>query len=145
MASIVGLTNYMERQMLRQLFTNVAIDKIPVFWIGLSSTTPNEEAADYNFTEPGDTYIRQPMANTETTISAEEATPTIITNSQIITFPLASVDWLAGANITYYGLWTAQAGSSGILLAAGPLDTPMAVLSGQQLRFAVGDLKITAQ
>ncbi len=145
MAAIVGLTNYGERQMLRQLFTDVAIAKIPTFWIGLSSTIPNEELADYNFTEPGDTYIRQPMANTETTITALEAAITRITNAQIIQFPLAGADWVGGANLIYWGIWDAQAGSSGMLLAAGPLDTPFAVLSGQQVRFAVGDLKITGE
>jgi hypothetical protein len=144
MATLVGFTNYMERQMLIQMFKSDVIAKITPFYIGLSSTTPTEDSSGspaHNFTEPsGGSYARQPMANTETTISALDAVPTKITNTLDIIFPLATANWLGGNNLLYFGLFDAVSG--GNLLLAGALITPLNILLGNQLKFAVGQLII---
>src|SRR4051812_9418074 len=96
------------------MFTTYLADKIldhttgktaftlPSVWIGLSSTTPGLDGS--NVTEPSSgSYAR--VATTGSTWNVAAAGS--VTNATTITFPLATGDWLAQANLTYGLLYDA--------------------------------------
>lgn len=105
-------------------------------YVALSSTTPTE--AGGNFTEPsGGGYARVAVASGGWAAASGTA-PAVKSNNATITFPTATADWVSGANLTYFGIYTASTG--GTLLAFGALGTAKPVLNGDTASFASGDL-----
>lgn len=133
-----GFDDATERAILDHVFTDPAWTPPATWYIGLSSTTPTD--AGSNFTEPSTgAYAR--VATTAADWDAATGTaPARKDNSATKTFTTATGDWLAGANLTYFGLFEASTG--GTPRVTGPLTTPKPVLSGDTPTFGAGGLSI---
>lgn len=118
------------------LGTNTAAS---TYYIGLSSTTPTDNGT--NVTEPsGGSYARAQVDNNSTNFP--NAAARLKSNGTNIVFPVATADWVAGADLTHFVIYDAANG--GNFVAWGALTTPSPVLSGTQASFPIGDLDITA-
>jgi hypothetical protein len=105
-------------------------------YVGLSSTTPTTAGA--NITEPSTGgYAR--VATSGATWNAASAGST--TNASAITFPAATADYLAQANLTYGVLYDAS--TAGNVLGYGALTVAKNVLNGDTASIAAGTLTIT--
>jgi hypothetical protein len=65
---------------------------------------------------------------------------TTIANGAAFTFPIAAVDWSAGANMVAAGLWDSLA--AGVLYWWGAVAVSQSVLSGNTARFPIGALTV---
>lgn len=109
---------------------------MPVVYVALSSTTPTTAGA--NVTEPsGGSYARVTTSGATWATAASGAT----SNAAAITFPTATADWSAGANMTYGVLY--DAASTGNVLGYGVLAVAKNVLNGDTASISIGDLDIT--
>jgi hypothetical protein len=105
-------------------------------YIGLSTTTPNEDGT--GFTEPsGGNYAR--ISTTGADWGAASGTaPATKSNTAAKSYAAANADWSSGANMTHFGLFTALSG--GTPKWWGALTAPKPVLNGDAPSFAVGAL-----
>lgn len=131
-----GFVDVVEQKMLDHFLTDPAYTPPTTMYIGLSSTTPTEAGA--NITEPtGGAYAR--VATTAADWSAASGTaPAVKTTTAVKSFPTATADWLAAANLTHFVLF--DAATTGNPLAYGLLTTAKNVLNGDTPSFAVGAL-----
>lgn len=130
-----GFTDAVERAILDHILSDPPWTPPATLYVGLSSTTPTD--AGTGFTEPAGSYAR--VATTGADWSAASATaPAVKTNAVELTFPTATTDWSAAANLTHFGLFDAASG--GALLVWGALTTPKPVRAGDLARFAAGAL-----
>lgn len=107
----------------------------PTVYLAMSSTAPT--LAGTNVTEPsGGAYARVATTGLWGTAAAGS-----ITNSGAITFPSATADWLAAANLTYGVLYDAL--TAGNCLGYGVLTVPKNVLNGDTASIAIGGVTIT--
>lgn len=111
-------------------------------YIGLLSGTPTDDAGAGLTEVSGGAYARQSMglngANWAAAAQGATGTPSSVANGVAVTFPQATADWAAGANLTYFGLYDAS--TAGNLVAFGALTTPKPVLNGDTASFAIGAL-----
>lgn len=110
-------------------------------WVGLSSTTPTD--AGGNVTEPsGGGYARVAISTTAGGApdfgAATGTAPAEKSNSAQITFPAATADWVAGANLTHLVVFNAA--TAGTCRAFGVLAVAKPVLNGDTASFAIGAL-----
>jgi hypothetical protein len=133
---MAGAVDTEERAILDGVLQDPSYAGYATLWIGLSSTTPTE--AGTNFTEPSTgAYAR--VSTTGADWSAASGTaPAVKTNTAVKTFPTATADWLAGANLTYFGLFDAL--TAGNLKWFGLLGTAKPVLNGDTASYAAGAL-----
>jgi hypothetical protein len=105
-------------------------------WVGLSSTTPT--GAGGNVTEPsGGAYAR--VETTAASWAAATGTaPASKANGVVVTFPQATADWVAGADLTHFTLHDAV--SSGNVVGFGVLGTAKPVLEDDTPSFPIGAL-----
>jgi len=145
----MSFSNYTAQAILNSVFGKTsafgALASAPTIYVGLSSTTPAEDGT--NITEPvdGEGEGEDGYARVATMAAdwnpATNADPSVVDNAEIISFPQATGDWLAGADLTYFVLFDAAEG--GNFLGAGQLDTAKPVLSGDTASFAAGDLTVS--
>lgn len=134
---MAGFTDAVEQALLDHFLNDPAYTPESL-WIALSSTTPTE--AGGNFTEPsGGSYARVSTAAADWNAATGTA-PATKDNSAVKTFPTATADWVAGANLTHFGLFNAS--SAGTLRCWGALTVPKPVLNGDTPSFAAGALVI---
>jgi hypothetical protein len=142
-------TNYLD-QKLSQLFLGNTAYPIPAnLYLGLSSTAPSQVQAGtptWNFTEPaGNAYARVMVPNNATNFGP--VTPALsngfaMKNLLVVTFLQASGPWLAGAPLSYFGLFDTL--TAGNLCLYGTCSPAQTVGSGNiTLSFAAGALNIT--
>jgi hypothetical protein len=133
---MAGFVDTVEQSLLNHFLTDPAYTPPATMHIGLSSTTPVE--AGTGATEPsGGAYARVSTAAADWSAASGTA-PAVKTNTAVKTFPTATADWVAGANLTHFGLW--DAATAGNLLAFGALTTAKPVLNGDTASFAAGAL-----
>jgi len=109
---------------------------MPTAYIALSSTTPATDGT--SVTEPtGGSYAR--VATSSATWNAAAAGS--VTNAAAITFPAATADWSAGANMTYGVIY--DAATAGNMLSFGVLTVAKNVLNGDTASIAIGGITIT--
>lgn len=133
---MAGFVDTVEQALLNHFLTDGAYTPPATMYIALSSTTPTEAAG--NFTEPSaGSYARVSTAAADWAAASGTAPATKAT-STTKTFPTATADWVAGANLTHFGLYDAS--TVGNLLAWGALTTPKPVLNGDTPSFASGAL-----
>lgn len=109
---------------------------MPTVYVALSSTTPS--IAGTGATEPsGGAYAR--VATSGATWNAAASNTT--SNAAVITFPTATADWAAGANMTYGLLY--DAATAGNFLGFGALAVAKNVLNGDTITIAAGGLTVT--
>jgi hypothetical protein len=133
-------TDLMEQQLLDDFFSD-PVRTNEDLWIALSTTTPND--AGGNVTEPsGGSYARVALCTTGAGApnlgAAAGTAPAEKSNSAIISFPQATADWSAGANMTHFVLFNAS--TAGTARAWGALTVAKPVLNGDTASFAVGAL-----
>ena len=108
----------------------------PVVYVGLSTTTPALNGT--GVTEPSTgSYARVATSSATWNSAATGST----TNAASITFPTATADWAAGANLTYAVLYDAS--TSGNLLSYGALTAAKSCLNGDTVSISIGNLTIT--
>jgi hypothetical protein len=107
-------------------------------YLGLSSTLPTE--AGGNFTEPSTGSYARVSTVAADWGAASGTAPAVKANTAVKTFPTATADWLAGANLMYFGLFSAAA--AGTLYAWGLLAVAKPVLNGDTASFPAGQLQI---
>lgn len=121
----MGISTYLSNKLLDHQVGKTTYT-MPTVYVGLSSTTP--AASGTNVTEPSSgAYAR--VATSGTTWNA--ASNGSLTNAQAITFPTATADWLAGANLTHAVLYDAASG--GNFLGFSALATAKNCLNGDTL------------
>lgn len=106
-------------------------------YVSLHTADPGE-AGDQTTNETSYTdYARVAVARSGAgwTVSGDEAT-----NAAVIQFPTCGA---TGATITHFGIGVAGS-STGQLLFSGALSASLAVSSGIQPEFAIGELSVTA-
>lgn len=135
----MSFTNFLAAKLLDHIFTDPAYSPPATMHVGLSSTTPTE--AGGNFTEESaNGYARVSTAAADWA-AATSADPSLKDNATEIAFPQATGDWLAGANLTHFGIF--DAATDGNLIAFGVLTVAKPVLNGDTAKFPIGDLDIT--
>jgi hypothetical protein len=128
-------TTYLANKLLEHQTGKTAFT-MPTVYVGLSTTTPT--VGGTNITEPvGGAYARVTTSAATWAAAASGS----IANAAAITFPAASADWAAGANLTYGLLYDAP--TAGNLLGFGALTTAKNVLNGDTASIAIGALTIT--
>lgn len=137
----MSFSNYTSQALLNSLFGKTsnfgALGSPPTFYVGLSSTQPNEDGT--NVTEPsGGGYARMQTASSDWD-TATNADPAVVDNVNDITFPQATADWVSGNDLTYGVLYDAATG--GNFLGFGPISNPRPVLNGDTAKIAAGDLE----
>ena len=109
---------------------------MPTVYVALSSTTP--VIAGTGVTEPsGGGYARVATSGATWSAAAGGAT----SNAAVITFPTATADWAAGANLTYGLLYDAL--NAGNFLGFGALTVAKNCLNGDTISIAIGGLTVT--
>jgi len=132
---VAGFTDAIEQALLDH-FLNDPSYTPESLWIALSTTTPTE--AGGSFTEPSSgAYARVSTAAADWGAATGTA-PATKSNTAVKTFPTATGDWSAGANMTHFGLFNAS--SAGTLRAWGALTVPKPVLNGDTASFAAASL-----
>jgi hypothetical protein len=132
---LAGLADLFEQKVLDHIFTDPAWTPPATLYLGLSSTTPTE--AGGGITEPSTgSYAR--VATTAADWSAASGTaPAVKTNTATFTFPTATADWVAAANLTYFVLWDHITNAlAADVIAFGALTTPKPILNGDTASFA---------
>jgi hypothetical protein len=131
-----GFVDTVEQSLLNHFLTDPAYTPPATMHIGLSSTTPTE--AGGNITEPSTgAYARVSTAAADWSAASGTA-PAVKTTTAVKTFPTATADWVAGANLTHFVLF--DAATAGNALAFGALTTAKPVLNGDTASFAAGSL-----
>jgi hypothetical protein len=132
----VPFTDTIEQLLLDHFLDDAAFTPDADLYIGLSSTTPND--AGGNVTEPsGGAYARVLLATTSFGAASGTA-PAEKTNSAALSFPQATADWVAGANLTHFVVFNAL--TAGTCRAWGALAVAKPVLNGDTASFAIGAL-----
>lgn len=135
---MAGFTDIAEQKILDHVFTDAAWVPPSTWYIGLSSTVIADDGT--GATEPsGGGYAR--VATTAADWSAASGTtPASKTNTAALSFPIATLDWLAAANITDFGFYDAS--TAGTIYMIGKLTIPRPVLNGDTATFAAGLLVV---
>lgn len=135
---MAGFTDATERAILDHVLGDPPWSPPGTLYIGLSSTTPTEAGA--GFTEPSTGSYARVSTTASDWSAASGTTPAVKTTTATKTFPTATADWAAGANLTHFGLFDAS--SAGNLVAWGALTTAKPVLNGDTANFAAGALTL---
>ena len=131
----MSFTDFLELEVLDQLFGGLDYAEPATLYIALSTTTPTD--AGGNFTEPvGNGYARKGEANNKTTWTTAAAGA--LSNAIEIIFAQATGAW---GTITHFGIFDALTG--GNLLATGALTVAKPIDADDTAKFAVGDLDVT--
>jgi hypothetical protein len=140
------MSDVYEKKFLDLIFRNVgASATLPMgldisnLWVGLGTV-----ASDGSFTELPATgsYARVAVNRAGSGWDAAiNTSPALTLNTAAVTFPMATADWNAAANIGYFGVF--DAASAGNNVYWGPLNTPKPVLNGDTAYFDVGSLVVT--
>ena len=138
-----GFVDSLEIAILDHVMGNASHTPNAQNFVALSSTTPTEAAG--NFTEPSSgSYARVETegtgANGPAWGAASGTAPVSLSNSEAITFPQATADWVSGANLTHFGIFSASSGGS--VQIWGALTTAKPVLNGDTASFAASAIVI---
>lgn len=136
-----GLFDLWEQKMLDHLLNDPANTPNATNYLGLSSTTPAEAAT--GATEPSTgSYARVATTNADWSAASGTA-PATKTNTATFTFPTATADWAAGANLTHFLLMATLAGvTTADYIAFGALTTAKPVLNGDTPSFAASAITL---
>ena len=131
----MSLTDYAENKVLDAIFQNTALSPPSLYYIGLSTTTINDDGT--GATEPsGGAYARVAVPNNSAGWSA--ASGGVKANGTAIVFPTATASW---GNISY---WLASdASSGGNLWIKGSIGPAQSIGISDSARFQIGDLTIS--
>ena len=129
----MSATNITEDAILDWLYRNVTPATIGTVYLALFTGNPGETGS-YTDEVTGGAYIRQAVvfgAPTGGTVS----------NTGVITFPVATADW---GIITHFAIINAVTGTVDKMLTYGALGSTETILTGNQLQIAIGDIAASA-
>jgi hypothetical protein len=131
----MAISTYLANALLNHQLGKAAYT-MPTVYVALSSTLPGTDGT--NVTEPTTgAYAR--VATSAATWNA--ATANSITNAAAITFPAATADWLAQANLPYAVMY--DAATAGNMLSFATFTVAKNVLAGDTLSLPAGDVTVT--
>lgn len=122
-------SRYLEDAILNHVLRNVSFPSPTDVYVALFTSDPGKTGTGTEVSGGG--YVRQKV-----TFSAPSAGQ--VQNSADVVFPIASASW---GLVTHVALMTAAVG--GNRLYQGPLDTPKQIDANDQLKFALGSLKVS--
>lgn len=138
----MSFTNYLEHATLDFMFGATAFTPSGTLYVGLSTTTPGEDAS--SFTEPSSAsgYSRASIPNVKASTSgwssaAQLSTSGEIHNQGIVSFGTASGNW---GTITHAGVWNSLTG--GNLLTVNALTVQKSPTSGDVISFPSGAISL---
>lgn len=135
----MAFTQYLSKATLDHIFGKSTYSAPAHIYVGLSSTLPASDGS--NITEPsGGSYARISSSPSDWA-AATLAHPSVITNTNALTFAQATADWLSAANIGYAFL--ADALNAGNILAVCTLSVAKPVLNTDTAQFAAGQIAFT--
>lgn len=133
-----SLSNYVELEVLDQIFGASDYAEPATLYIGLSKDDVLDDASGLNEPTGGD-YAAVSVANNKTTWTTAAAGA--LSNAIEIAFPTASANW---GTVTHFAIWIhATNRTASDLVGHGTLGAPKAIDSGDTAKFAVGELDIT--
>ena len=132
----MSFTDFLENEILDHVLGGADYTRPASVYVGLSTTTPNDDAT--NITEPpgGNAYARVTLTNNATSWPA--ATGGLKENGVNVTFPTATGSW---GTVTHF--FIADAPSGGNVLMIGALTTSKTIDNGDTAQFSVGDIDVT--
>lgn len=132
----MSFADFLENELLDHVWGNAAFSPAATLYVGLSTTTPNDDGT--NITEPsgGAAYARVAVTNNATNWPA--ASGGAKSNGIAIDFPTATGSW---GTVTHF--FVADAGAGGNIYGSGALTVAKTIDSGDTASFAIGDLDIT--
>lgn len=131
----MSFTNFLELELLDHVLGNAAYPAPATVYVGLSTTTPNDDGS--NFTEPvGGAYARAAVTNNLTNWPA--AVSGTKQNGTLISFPEATLAW---GTITFVGIFDAPSG--GNMLMKGALSVPRVIEIGDTAQFPPNNITVT--
>ncbi len=125
-----SFSDYYEDVIINHLLRAQAFTPPATIYVGLFTAAPTDAGGGTAVSGGG--YARQAV-----TFSAP-TTPGQTSNSADVVFPTATADW---GTIVAFALF--DAATAGNMLAWGTLTTNKTILSGDQAKFAAGNLQIT--
>lgn len=139
-----GFTDATELAVLNHVMGKGTLTPNALNYVALSSTTPTADTGA-NFTEPATgAYARVTTQGTTATgpawNTATGTAPAYVDNSGVITFPTATADWAAAANLTHFGIFSVA--TVGTVQIWGQLTTAKPVLNGDTASFAANAIRI---
>lgn len=141
----MALTNYTDGKLLDSFFGGTAYTPPATVYVGLSTTTINQDGS--GITEPtGGAYARVSVTNNTTNFPASTAQGTNGANGMqkqngtAINFPQATGSW---GTVTYW--FIADASTAGNILAFGALTTQKTISNGDTASFSANQLTIQQQ
>lgn len=130
-----SLADYAENKVLDHVFGAVTFTAPATLYFGLSTTTITD--AGGNITEPsGNNYSRKSMTNNTTNFPS--ASGGAKTNGTDIQFATPSGSW---GTVTDF--FISDASSGGNIIAVGVLSSSQAIVSGNVVKFAAGQLSFS--
>ena len=130
--------DFLENEILDHVFGGAAYTAPGTLYFAASSSDPGDDGSTGTFPSGG-SYARVAMTNNLTNFPA--ASGGAKSNGVAIEWPVATADWLSGANLTHVAIYDASSG--GNFLGRGAIAVPKAILNGDQLVIPIGDLDIT--
>jgi hypothetical protein len=128
----MSISNFLEAAWLNATFRNTAYVQPATVYLALYTADPTD--ADTGTEVTGGAYARQVVAFGAPTQVSGKGT---ISNTGIVTFPTATVDW---GMVTHVGIRDAL--TAGNLLYSGPVTTARSVLTGDVVKFNIGQVVI---
>lgn len=133
----LSFSDFLENEILDQIFGASAYSAPATLYFGLATAEITDSTTGSTVTEPeGGSYARKSMTNNKTTWTT--ASGGSVENDVDIEFVEATASW---GTVTY--MFIADASSGGNILAWGQLTAPKAIGTGDNAKFAAGDLVIT--
>ena len=133
-----GFTDYFEGKTLGLMFGARAFTAPSTYYIGLWTSTLSDSSTGSSTGEvSGGSYARVSVSN-GTSQFADPAGAGATSNSQLITFPMATAAW---GTVTYVGI--CDASTAGNMLAYAQLASAVTVAQYDTVIFQPGDLAIT--
>lgn len=126
-----SLSNYAENKLLDHVFKTTSYTPPTNVYVALSTADPGESGG--TIAEPSGNGYARTACNTWSAAASRTTS-----NPGAVTFPAATGSW---GTITHYALYDASTG--GNMLAYGPLTTSNAVVNGNVVTFAIGEIDIT--
>lgn len=132
-----GFSDYFENKALGLLFGQVSYTVPATYYVGLWTATLSDASTGATAGEPsGGSYARVSVTNNSSNFDAVTGGAT--SNTNLITFPMASASW---GTVTYVGICDASTG--GNMIAYAQLGTSISVSQYDTVIFKPGDFDIT--
>lgn len=130
-------TNYLENQIINQLFRTATMPKLTTIYLALFTTATDDTGGGTEVT--GGAYARQAILVGDGSFTAPVSGNGVTTNVNSITFPFPTATW---GTVTHFALFDAATG--GNMLIQSALLSPVNIVSGgAPLIFVPNALEIT--